>query len=273
MVSTPIGNLGDMTFRAVDILRRVDRIACEDTRLTGKLLRHFSLSTPMRSYNDHNGAKVRPGLLKDLQDGKSIALVSDAGTPLVSDPGFKLVQACIEQGIDVIPIPGASAVLAGLVVAGLPTDKVLFSGFLPAKHKARLKALRDLSAIDATLVFYESGPRLQAALLDMADSLGPRQAAVGRELTKLHESISRGRLDELAEMFDGKPPIKGELVVIVGPPEGKGATTAVDAEKALRQALKTKSVKDAAAEVAEVTGKSRRALYAQALALTEKSRS
>ncbi len=267
VVATPIGNLMDMTFRAVDVLKQADVIACEDTRVTGKLLKHFGIATPMLAYNDHNGTRVRPRLIADLAAGKRIALVSDAGTPLISDPGYKLVSACAENSISVIPIPGASALLAGLVTAALPTDRVMFAGFLPAKQKARQSSLDALAPVAATLVFYETGPRLAAALNDMAEHLGQRQAAVARELTKLYEEVRRGTLHELAAAYADAPPAKGELVVVVGPPPERKTFAAADIDTALRDALKTLGVRDAAAAVAEMTGHTRRALYARALDL------
>jgi len=204
-----------------------------------------------------------------LQNGKSVALVSDAGTPMVSDPGLKLVRACADLDIAVIPIPGASAMLAGVVTAGLPTDKLFFSGFLPTKPHARRSALTDLAKIDATLVFFESGSRLLATLNDMANIFGSRHAAVGRELTKLHESLNRAPLEQLAATYKGEQKIKGECVVVVEPPPPQDALTSTDVDEALREALKTLSVKDAAGEVAGLTGESRRTLYARALALAK----
>lgn len=257
----------DMTFRAVDVLKQVDLIACEDTRVTGKLLKHFGIKTAMVAYNDHNGAKIRPQLLKDIIAGKSIALVSDAGTPLISDPGYKLVAACADGGHRVIPVPGASALLAGLVTAALPTDRVLFAGFLSAKQKARQNSLDTFAHVDATLVFYESGPRLAATLADMADRLGPRQAAVARELTKLYEDVRRGSLTALSDIYRDAPAAKGEMVIVVGPPPEADAMSATDIDAALLDVLKTMSVRDAAAAVAETTGHPRRALYTRALAL------
>lgn len=266
VVATPIGNLMDMTFRAVDVLKQAHLIACEDTRVTGKLLKHFGVETPMIAYNDHNGAKVRPRLLADMNAGQTIALVSDAGTPLISDPGYKLVQACAAQGIKVSPIPGASALLAGLVTAGLPTDRVMFSGFLPAKQKARRTHLATFATIDATLVFYESGPRLAESLADMAAVLGPRPAAVARELTKLYEEVRRDPLDQLAAAYAAEPAAKGEIVVLIGPPDPK-EMMATDIDTALREAMESMSVRDAAADVAALSGQPRRTLYARALEL------
>lgn len=266
VVATPIGNLMDMTFRAVDVLKQANVIACEDTRVTGKLLKHFGIETPMIAYNDHNGAKMRPKLLANMQAGQTVALVSDAGTPLISDPGYKLVQSCVDEGIKVSPVPGASALLAGLVAAGLPTDRVMFVGFLPVKQKARQTHLKSLAGTDATLVFYESGPRLADSLADMSIAFGSRPAAIARELTKLYEEVRRDPLDQLATKYAAEPPAKGEIVVIVGPPEIK-ALTATDIDAALREAMESMRVRDAAADVAALSGQPRRLLYARALEL------
>lgn len=268
VVATPIGNLMDMTFRAIDVLKQADLIACEDTRVTGKLLKHYDIETPMLAYNDHNGAKVRPKVLTHLNAGQIIALVSDAGTPLISDPGYKLVQACAAQNIKVSPVPGASALLAGLVTAGLPTDRVMFAGFLPPKQKARRTHLATFAPIDTTLVFYESGPRLAESLADMATVLGPRPAAVARELTKLYEDVRRNPLDQLAAAYANESNAKGEIVVIIGPPDAT-AMTATDIDVALREAMQDMSVRDAAADVAALSGQPRRTLYARALELKE----
>lgn len=256
----------DMTFRAVDVLKQANVIACEDTRVTGKLLKHFGIETPMIAYNDHNGAKMRPKLLANMQAGQTVALVSDAGTPLISDPGYKLVQSCVDEGIKVSPVPGASALLAGLVAAGLPTDRVMFVGFLPVKQKARQTHLKSLAGTDATLVFYESGPRLADSLADMSIAFGSRPAAIARELTKLYEEVRRDPLDQLATKYAAEPPAKGEIVVIVGPPEIK-ALTATDIDAALREAMESMRVRDAAADVAALSGQPRRLLYARALEL------
>ena len=267
MVSTPIGHLDDITLRAVETLKRVDWIACEDTRVTGKLLRHFGISTPTKSYNDHNGAQMRPQIRSELAQGKAIALVSDAGTPLISDPGLKLVQACADDKVPVIPIPGASAVLAGLVTAGLPTDRFMFCGFLPSKTTARQTVLRDLATIPATLVFFETGRRLASTLSDMSTCLGPRSAAIARELTKLYEHVTRGTLQGLAETVSGGSAPKGECVICIGPPDPSPDVLDVDVEEALRAALTTMSVRDAAAFVSAQTGLKRKAVYAKALAV------
>jgi 16S rRNA (cytidine1402-2'-O)-methyltransferase len=269
IVATPIGNLGDITLRALEALAGADVIACEDTRVTHKLLDRYAITTPLTPYHDHNAAKARPVLLRRLADGGAIALVSDAGTPLVSDPGFKLVRAAVEAGQTVTALPGASASLAALTVAALPTDQFLFAGFLPPKHAARRARIAELNRIPATLVFYETGPRLAAALADLADGLGgEREAAVCRELTKLHEEVRRGDLATLAQGYANQEP-RGEIVLIIAPPQAPEQTSAAESETLLRQALARLSVKDAVAEVADATGLPRREIYQRALALAK----
>ncbi|MDH3235926.1 MAG: 16S rRNA (cytidine(1402)-2'-O)-methyltransferase [Alphaproteobacteria bacterium] len=266
LVATPIGNLRDITLRALDVLGAADVIACEDTRVTARLLTNYGISTPTIPYHDHNAARARPAIVKRVAEGQAVALVSDAGTPLISDPGLKLVRACAEAGLAVVAIPGPSAALAGLAVAGLPTDRFLFAGFLPAKSAGRRRVLEELAAVPATLVFYETANRLPAALADMADVLGPRPAAVARELTKLYEEIARGDLAELAARYGEAGPPKGEVVVVVGPPEvAEIAGEVVD--KRLTTALMRLSVRDAATEVADELGLPRRQLYERALQL------
>lgn len=266
IVATPIGNLGDLTMRARDILASADLVACEDTRITGKLLAAFGLKRPLIAYNDHNADKVRPILLDALRQGKAVALVSDAGTPLVSDPGYKLVRDVAAAGLAVTAAPGPSALLAALVLAGLPTDRFLFAGFLPPRSGARRSALGELAAVPATLVFYESGPRLAASLADMAAVLGDRPAAVARELTKLFEEVRRDPLAVLAAHYAEAGPPKGEIVVVVGAPEAESAS-ADTLDAALRRALDNNSTRDAAALIAGETGLPRRQVYARALEL------
>jgi 16S rRNA (cytidine1402-2'-O)-methyltransferase len=269
LVATPIGNLRDISLRALDVLGGADVIACEDTRVTARLLKTYGVATPTIPYHDHNAARARPGILKRLAEGQVVALVSDAGTPLVSDPGLKLVRACAEAGLPVVAIPGASAALAGLGVAGLPTDRFFFAGFLPAKSAARRRALEELAAVPATLLFYEAAGRLPAALADMAELLGARSAAVARELTKLHEEVVRDDLAALAARYAASGPPKGEVVVVVGPPpRGRAAPVASElVDKRLTAALMRLSVRDAAAEVAGELGLPRRQLYERALKL------
>ncbi len=269
VVSTPIGNLGDLSERAIATLRGVQVIACEDTRVTAVLLRRFGIATPMTPYHDHNAERVRPVLIKRMQAGEAVALVSDAGTPLLSDPGFKLVQDCAQAALPVVPIPGASALLAALVAAALPTDRVMFAGFLPAKQTARRTELTDLKPLRATLVFYESAQRVADTLADMAAVLGPRPAAVCRELTKRYEEVRRNTLDALAAHYGASDTPKGEIVLVVGgaSDEDKVVTDA-DIDDALRRALESHSVRDAAAAVAAELGQPKRLVYARALALT-----
>jgi 16S rRNA (cytidine1402-2'-O)-methyltransferase len=268
VVATPIGNLGDVTLRALATLAAADVIACEDTRVTSVLLRHFGIATRLLPYHDHNATLQRPRILAALGEGKAVALVSDAGTPLVSDPGFRLVAEVREAGFPVVPIPGASALLAALVAAGLPTDSFMFAGFLPPKTAARRKRLAELSAIPATLVFFESPQRLAASLADMSAGLGGREAVVARELTKRFETIRRGALADLAAAYATEPAPKGEIVVLVSPPQEKQASAA-DADRVLVSLLEEKSVSAAAAEAAEITGLPRRELYQRALALKD----
>ena len=266
VVATPIGNLADTTLRALNTLAAVDIVACEDTRVTAVLLRHFGIAAHMLAYHDHNADRQRPKLMAALAAGQSVALVSDAGTPLVSDPGYRLVVEAAKAGYAVVPVPGASALLAALVAAGQPTDSFLFAGFLPPKSAARLKRLEALAAVPATLVFYESPQRLAAALADMAAVLGARDAAVARELTKTFEEVRRGTLSTLAEAYAGEAPPKGEIVVVIGPP-GVEIMPAEEADALLRHLLREKPVSAAAAEAAAVTGLPRRELYRRALAL------
>ncbi|MDE2227671.1 MAG: 16S rRNA (cytidine(1402)-2'-O)-methyltransferase [Alphaproteobacteria bacterium] len=266
LVATPIGNLADVTLRALRVLRSADAVLCEDTRVTAKLLARYGIAAATQPYHDHNAERVRPGILARLKAGAALALVSDAGTPLVSDPGFKLVRAALADGIAVTAVPGPSAALAALLASGLPPDRFLFAGFLPPKEAARRRSLDELKDVDATLVFFESAPRLAASLADMAAILGPRPAAVARELTKLHEEVRRGSLAELAAQYRASGPPKGELVVVVGPPE-RTATSDAEIDRALGVTLAHKSLREAVEDVASATGARRRHVYARALAL------
>jgi len=264
VTATPIGNARDITLRALDILGAVDLIVAEDTRVTAKLLAIHGISKPLAAYNDHNAAKERPRLLARLRDGARIALVSDAGTPLVSDPGFKLVRAAIEEGLAVHAVPGASAALTGLVLSGLPSDRFLFAGFLPPKPGERQAALDELKAFRATLIFFESGPRLAESLKQMADTLGMRSAAVAREMTKLHEEVRRGTLEDLAHAYANEPAPKGEVTLLVSPPhEAEADLAAID--RALDAALAFMPLKPAAELIADLTGASRKTIYARGL--------
>lgn len=269
VVATPIGNLADITIRALDTLRTADVIACEDTRVTGRLLAAYSIATAMTPYHDHNAERARPALIERLKKGEAVALVSDAGTPLISDPGYRLVRAALADGLVVSVAPGPSATIAALVISGLPTDRFHFAGFLPAKSAARRAALAQLAGIDGTLVLLESAPRLAAALADMAMVLGARPAAIARELTKLHEEVRRGSLGELAQHYLAAGPPKGEIVVVIGPPDVEAAPLIGDEEldRRIADALRTHSRRDAAAIVAAETGLPRRQVYSRALAL------
>ena len=266
VVSTPIGNLRDLSFRALDVLSGCDLVLCEDTRVTAKLLSAYGLSKRMERYDDHVGERARPAVLDKLAAGARVALVSDAGTPLISDPGYRLVQAAREQGASVIPIPGASAILTALAGAGLPTDRFLFAGFTPPKSTGRRALFAELAPVRATLVFYETGPRLADSLADMAEVFGPaREAAVCRELTKRFETVVRGSLADLSADPRLQAP-KGEIVVIIAPGREEAATPG-DADVALAEALTRLSPSEAAGEVARALGLPRRELYRRALAL------
>jgi len=271
VVATPIGNLGDITARALRTLKTVDVVACEDTRVTGRLLRHFGIRTPMLRYDDHAAGRARPEILSRLAAGEAVALVSDAGTPLLSDPGYKLVEAALAAGHRVVPLPGASALLAALAAAGLPTDRFYFGGFLPNKTKARRGALAAVADLPASLVFYESPKRLAACLADAAAVLGPRQAVVGRELTKLHEDFTRGPVAELAAAYADAPAPKGEAVLLFGPPETTDVVGDDAIDAALTEALDRASVKDAVAEVAARLDLPRKTVYRRALALKDRA--
>jgi len=269
IVATPIGNLRDVTLRALEVLAAADVIACEDTRVTHKLLDHYGIATPLTPYHEHNAAAARPKLLARIAAGEAVALVSDAGTPLISDPGFKLVREAREQGLAVTSLPGASAALAALTVAGLPTDRFFFEGFLPAKEGQRRSRITELARMPSTLVLYETGPRLSRSLADLAEGLGSREAAVCRELTKLHEEVRRGDLAALAQAYDrDDAETRGEIVIVIAPPAEAATLDADEVDALLRRALERVSVKDAVSEVATVTGRPRREIYQRALALS-----
>ena len=267
LVATPIGNLRDITLRALEVLAAAELIACEDTRVTRKLLDHYGITTPLSPYHDHNAAAARPKLLARLAAGGAVALVSDAGTPLISDPGFKLVREAHAAGHAVTALPGPSAMLAALTVGGLPTDRFFFEGFLPVKPGQRRARIAELARIPATLVLFETGPRIAVSLADLAAGLGPREAAVCRELTKLHEEVRRGDLATLAHDYAAADPPRGEIVVVIAPPEAEANTDASDLDALLRDALGRLSVKEAVSEIAAVTGRPRREIYQRALAL------
>lgn len=266
IVATPIGNLGDITVRAVDVLRRCDLVACEDTRVTGKLLKYLGLSRPLRRHDDHSSEHDRAKLLEAIQGG-AVALVSDAGTPLVSDPGYRLVREARAAGIAVTTLPGACAAIAGMTLSGLPSDRFLFAGFLPPKDKARREFLEELANVPASLIFYETGPRLAKSLEALAQLWPAREVAVARELTKLHEECRSGSAQELLDHYTAHPP-RGEIVLLVGPPAERPAE--LDSEALLVEALETLKPSQAAAQVAKATGMDRKALYERAMELKQK---
>jgi len=268
VLATPIGNARDISLRALDVLKGCDVIFAEDTRVTSKLLAIHGVSRPLAAYNDHNAPETRPKILARLQRGEAVVLVSDAGTPLVSDPGYKLVRAAAAGGMPVVAVPGASAVLAGLAVGGLPTDRFLFAGFLSSRAGERRTVLEELKGVRATLVFFESAQRLSETLAAMAEVLGDRPAVMARELTKLHEEVRRGLLSQLAAHYAEAPAPRGEVTLLVGPPRAAEAdTAAIDA--ALKAALPFMPVKAAAEMIAGLTGGSRKRIYDRALELKD----
>jgi 16S rRNA (cytidine1402-2'-O)-methyltransferase len=272
LVATPIGNLADITLRALETLAGVDLIACEDTRITRRLTERYAVTAELTPYHEHNAAQARPKILQRLAEGAAVALVSDAGTPLISDPGFKLVREACAAGHQVIAVPGASSVLTALSVAALPTDRFFFEGFLPAKEHARRTRLSELARIDATLVLFESGNRVQDTLADLAATMGGRDAAICRELTKLHEEVRRGSIAELAAARDALE-TRGEFVLVIGPPPADALTMGQDQlDELLRARLQRDSVKDAVAHAVELSGRSRREVYARALELAKERR-
>jgi 16S rRNA (cytidine1402-2'-O)-methyltransferase len=271
LVATPIGNLGDITLRALETLAGVDVIACEDTRITRRLTERYAIASQLKPYHEHNAALARPKILERLAQGASIALVCDAGTPLISDPGFKLVREVCAAGHRVIALPGPSSVLAALSVAALPTDRFFFEGFLPAKATARRARLAELSRIDATLVMFESGNRVQDTLSDLGEIMGGRDAAICREMTKLHEDIRRAPITELARSADTLE-TRGEFVLVVGPGAADAQTMSEDAlDDLLRGQLRRASVKDAVAHAVVLSGRPRREIYARALELAKEN--
>ncbi len=269
-MATPIGNLGDITLRALETLAGVDIIACEDTRITRRLTERYAITAELKPYHEHNAALVRPKILERLAQGASIALVSDAGTPLISDPGFKLVREVCAAGHQVIALPGPSSVLSALSVAALPTDRFFFEGFLPPKAAARRARLTELSRIDATLVMFESGNRVQDTLRDLAGIMGARDAAICREMTKLHEDIRRAPISELAKAADTLE-TRGEFVLVIGPPAGAQIMAEDALDDLLRSSLQRDSVKDAVAHAVELSGRPRREIYARALELAKET--
>ena len=268
IVATPIGNLGDITLRGLWVLRNVDRILCEDTRVTSRLLGHFGINRPLLPYHDHNADRVRPAVLEALRGGERLALVSDAGMPLVSDPGYKLVRAALAEGLAVTASPGPSAALTALVLSGLPPDRFLFAGFPPPRPAARRRLFAGWRHLAASVIVFEGPSRLAASLTDLAAILGERDAAVARELTKRHEEVRRGTLAALAEHYRMAGSPRGEVAIVIGPPAATVAD-AVDVDACLRDRMKRLSLRDAVAELAEETGLGRQALYRRALELQQ----
>jgi 16S rRNA (cytidine1402-2'-O)-methyltransferase len=271
LVATPIGNLADISLRALAILVRADLIAAEDTRHSKKLLSHFGIAGEMTPYHEHNAERERPKLLARLNAGQSVALISDAGTPLISDPGYKLVREALDAGLPVTSIPGASSVLAALTSSGLPTDTFVFAGFLPPKQGARKSRLEELKGVPATLILFETGPRLVASLADMAVVLGPREATIAKELTKLHETVTRGSLDRLAGEIRREESLKGEFVVVVAPPSlDESEVSDAKIVEQLTKALNVESFRDAVRSVAEVLQVPRSRVYELGLKIERK---
>lgn len=267
VVPTPIGNMRDITLRALDILQGVDLIACEDTRVTGRLLDHHGITTPVSAYHEHNARRVRPELLRRLGTGATIALVSDAGTPLISDPGYRLVREVTEAGYPLTVLPGASAVLTALTASTLPTDRFLFIGFPPPRTSARKQMFQDIAGVRTSIVVFESARRLSGSLSDMRDVFGDREAAVARELTKRFEEVKRGTLSELALHYTRVGPPKGEIVIIVGPPGDAPPPPEQTIDDLLRETLPGRTLRDAVDLVAGKLELPRRAVYERALAI------
>jgi len=268
VTATPIGNLKDVTLRAVEVLKAAHHILCEDTRVAGVLMRHLGVATPLAPYHDHNESRMVGTVLSWLEKGEAVALISDAGTPLISDPGYRLVRAVQDAGYRTFSIPGACAAVAGLSISGLATDRFFFEGFLPPKAKARRDRLAQLRSIDATLVFYESPRRLTDTLEAMAEVLGDREASIGREITKAFEEVRRAPLSELAAHYREAGAPKGEIVLMVAAPAEQAPDWAqVDGQ--LKDALRDMRLKDAVDHVTALTGASRREVYQRALALRD----
>ena len=266
VVATPIGNLGDITIRALNVLAAADYILCEDTRITSRLLERYGIRNTMKPYHEHNAEKVRPAIVAALQDGKSFALVSDAGVPLVSDPGYRLVQSCIAEGLSVTGIPGASATLTALALSGLPTDCFTFIGFLPQKSKARIDLLLSFKKLPSTLIAFESPHRIIDALADVTTALGERPVAMARELTKLHEEVLRGTAHDVREILSARESVKGEIVLVIGPPQNEVEVIAEDdIERAITEALRENAASKAANIVAKNFNFKKENIYARIL--------
>tara|TARA_B100000925_G_scaffold99560_1_gene72861 strand:- start:88 stop:936 length:849 start_codon:yes stop_codon:yes gene_type:complete len=266
LIATPIGNLRDVTFRAIDALMEADQVLCEDTRVSRKLLSHYGIKTKLTAYHEYNAASLRPKIIRSLQQGKKIALISDAGTPNISDPGYKLIESCLANDIQVSTIPGPTAVIAALSISGLPTDNFYFGGFLPSKTTARKKTFASLQTLDTTLIFYESPARLVACLHDSLEYFGGRTAVVARELTKLHEDVRRAEISELYSFYKGLTRVRGEIVFLISPPRKEALYLNHDQiKKLLKEQLANETLKDAVANLAREYGISRSLVYRLAL--------
>ena len=272
LVATPIGNLRDMTLRGLDVLASADHILCEDTRHSRTLLSHYGIKTPVSAYHDHNEAKRVAPVITKLREGASYALISDAGTPLLSDPGYKLVHAALNTGVDVFVLPGANAAIAALQVSGLPCDRFLFAGFLPTRRRTRKKVLKNLETVPASLIFYESVRRVPDVLADMVDIYGDREAGIARELTKRYEQVLRGSLSELLTQISTSP-LRGEIVLVIGPPGNAPDWDPETLDAALRAHIPEMGVKRAVKTVAELSGQKKREIYVRALELKHENRS
>ena len=269
VVATPIGNMGDITVRALSALAAAETVLCEDTRTSGKLMERFAIRTKLSPYHEHNAQKVRPHILERLKQGAAIALISDAGMPLVSDPGYRLVKEAAELGIPVTACPGASAVLTGLALSGLPTDRFLFAGFVPQKQGERKRLFAEFAPLKATLIFFESPHRIVETLHDLSEALPGRSVAVTRELTELHEEVLRGSAGEIAAELEGRPSVKGEITLLVGPPTEEEAVSEADLEEAISQALSAMPASKAASDIARRFGLNRSDIYQRILARKE----
>jgi 16S rRNA (cytidine1402-2'-O)-methyltransferase len=272
LIATPIGNLKDITLRALEVLKEVDIIACEDKRISSKLLHHYGISKPLFSYHDHNADKVRPRLLSYLKEGKKVAYITDGGMPLISDPGFKLVRACQAESLSYTVLPGASAPLTALSLSGFPPDRFFFSGFLPSKSTARCTALEELKTLTVTLIFFESPQRLVAFLKDAQKIFGDREGAICREMTKLYEEVQKGSLSSLIQHYEATPP-RGEIVALIEGASPLSSLSEEELEAHLTKALKTSTVKEAVDLVSKAFGRSKREVYQRALSLKEKKES
>ena len=267
LVATPIGNMGDMTIRALATLAAAETVLCEDTRTSGKLMERFAIRTKLSPYHEHNAQKVRPEIIERLKQGATIALISDAGMPLVSDPGYRLVKEAAEQGIPVTACPGPSAVLTGLALSGLPTDRFLFAGFVPQKQGERKRLFAEFATLKATLIFFESPHRILDTLHDLSAALPGRAVAVTRELTKLHEEVLRGTAEEIAAQLEARASVKGEITLLVGPPQEEEAVSEADLEAAITEALASMPASKAASEVAKRFNLNRSDIYQRILAM------